>query len=304
MTFSFSRDVDALPAVKIIVDGMPCTDPKQQVNAITFPTELQQGKMCFEEPNTGLTVSPTYKTVGSSWSTNEWAVEQENRVGWVTSTQPSYFVYANPIAEKAAIMKPWSKPIAPWKLECETATDPITRLDVYNKLYGKRFDSKGIVQHMSFTTLGVVLIIFGVVFQIAIFFTFVTEFMYFMVVIQKIIAFIITAILLARLYKANVRFAELKDSLTSAMLLQTDCGDPYARINPEYSLTQLVSIEKRLGTLYRMTWAVMATFILEVGVVLLVLLCALCHCNKDNFLSFSEWTDEFRAFNKAFKHFN
>lgn len=86
MTFSFSKDIDALPATKIIVDQTPCTDPKQQVNAVTFATELQQGKVCFEEPNTGLANSPTYKTVGTAWSTNEWAVEQENRVGWVTST--------------------------------------------------------------------------------------------------------------------------------------------------------------------------------------------------------------------------
>ena len=94
VTFSFSKDVDALPATKIIVDSSPCADPKQQVNAVTFATEFQQASQCFEEPNTKLAKSPTYKMAGNAWSTNEWAVEQENRVGYITAMQPSFFVYA------------------------------------------------------------------------------------------------------------------------------------------------------------------------------------------------------------------
>ena len=85
--------------------------------------------MCLEEPNTGLTTSLTYKTAGTGWSTNEWAVEQENRVGWIISTEPSYFEYANPLIEKSAVLKPWTKPIAGWKLECESTV--ATRLEAF-----------------------------------------------------------------------------------------------------------------------------------------------------------------------------
>ena len=109
--------------------------------------------------------------------------------------------------EKAAIMKPWSKPIAPWKLQCETGTDPFTRQIAYDKLYGKRFDSKGIVQHLNFGVIGAVMIAFTIFFQFPIFCTFATEAQYIFIAIQKIVAFIITTILLVRMYKANVRFS-------------------------------------------------------------------------------------------------
>lgn len=103
---------------------------------MTFGTELQQSSTCFEEPNTGLAKSPTYKQVGTAWSTNEWTVEQENRVGYITALMPSAFVYANPIKEKASVMLPWTKPISSWKLECEfDPSNPITRQDAYSKLY-------------------------------------------------------------------------------------------------------------------------------------------------------------------------
>ena len=74
-TFSFSRDVDALPTTKIVVDQQPCADPKQQVNTVAFPTEYLQDNSCFEEPNIGRVISPSFKTAGSAWSTNEWTVE-------------------------------------------------------------------------------------------------------------------------------------------------------------------------------------------------------------------------------------
>ena len=101
--------------------------------------------------------------------------------------------------------------------------------------------------------------------------------------LQKMVAFICTTVLLVRLYKANGRFAKLKISLTSAMSMQSECGDLYARINTDYSLDQLHQIENRLETLYRFTWAVEAFFMLEVAVLLLLLMCALCRCSLAHF---------------------
>ena len=67
--------------------------------------------------------------------------------------------------EKAATMYPWTKPISPWKLECETdAVNPITRQDAYDRLYNQRFDSKGIVQNLRFMTIGSALIAIGIFF--------------------------------------------------------------------------------------------------------------------------------------------
>ena len=38
--FSFSRDVDALPATKLKVEAESCMDADVQINAVAFPTEL------------------------------------------------------------------------------------------------------------------------------------------------------------------------------------------------------------------------------------------------------------------------
>ena len=81
VTFSYSKDVDSLPVIKIVVDRAPCADPYQQTNAVSYPSERESEQACIEEPNTRLKNSPTYKVAGTGWSTNEWAVEQENLIG-------------------------------------------------------------------------------------------------------------------------------------------------------------------------------------------------------------------------------
>lgn len=40
ITFSFSRDMNALPATKIQVDFSPCHDPGIQINFVTYETEI------------------------------------------------------------------------------------------------------------------------------------------------------------------------------------------------------------------------------------------------------------------------
>jgi hypothetical protein len=51
-------------------------------------------------------------------------------------------VFANPILEKQTVMKPWTKPVSGWKLECESKGE--TRLKAFEKFYNMSFDSANI----------------------------------------------------------------------------------------------------------------------------------------------------------------
>jgi len=53
------------------------------------------------------------------------------------------------------------------------------------------------------------------------------------------------------------------------------CGDPFVRLSQKYSLAKLADIKKRLNALLGMAWFVEATFIAEVGILLLVLIVVL-----------------------------
>ena len=141
VTFSFSKDYDALPASKIKVESQPCADPTIQLQASTYILELQKDKVCPLEPNLNSRESPSYKVAGNGWSTNEFKVQQDNRVGPILTTEPHYVLtYMNAFAETAAVLRPWSRPTFGWKLECENDKSQ-TRAEGFKNIFQKIFSS-------------------------------------------------------------------------------------------------------------------------------------------------------------------
>jgi hypothetical protein len=63
------------------------------------------------------------------------------------------------------MMKPWSKPISGWKLQCESdSSEAFTRYEAYYKMYNRRFDSRSIVLINGFAKIGVSIFVIAILF--------------------------------------------------------------------------------------------------------------------------------------------
>lgn len=84
------------------------------------------------------------------------------------------------------------------------------------------------------------------------------------------------------------------------------CGDLYARIDPVYAKKMLDATEERIKSLYGLTWAVEISFMIEIAILFLILLCACCSACKlvSPSRACGEFATEFRAFMKAYQMFN
>jgi len=118
--------------------------------------------VCPVEPNTNLFDNPSFRLAGN-WTISEYQVESENLVKSLLKREPSYNVYARDSVEQNTLLKPWSRPLAGWSLECES--EGLTRLQAFTDIYSKKFDSKSTTQHLGFMAIGVCAIAFAIFFQ-------------------------------------------------------------------------------------------------------------------------------------------
>jgi hypothetical protein len=100
-------------------------------------------------------------------------------------------------------MKPWTKSISGWKLECETTS--ASRLDAFGQFYNVRFDSANITQNKYFLLTGVFMIFFSVTLLLASVFCGIMNITAQIVIIgvQRAVVFIMSTILLVRIYKSK-----------------------------------------------------------------------------------------------------
>ena len=66
--------------MQIQVENQLCMDPNEQQNSVTFGTEFQRAQACSMEPNAKQATNPSYQPIGEVWTTNEFKVEEQNRV--------------------------------------------------------------------------------------------------------------------------------------------------------------------------------------------------------------------------------
>jgi hypothetical protein len=186
-------------------------------------------------------------------------------------------------------MKPWTKPVPGWKLKCESdSSEAFTRDEAYYKMYNRRFDLRSIELDNGLGDIGILIFVLAGLLELALLFR-LNDLVYgsLTFLIQKVVVFSCTTVLLTRLYPVRKNFYNFKTSLTEMVSLNVECGDPYARISETFMTKTLDGIEYDLRIFFYLTWAVEISFIVELSIIILVVSCLLTRCTRPDFMVYS-----------------